>query len=434
MSFGGAYSARGSGGQCVPGALSPGAADRRWKVVHACERARDVLPLVEGQIAAGMRPYIVTPQGAGSAETYLAGHAQDQARALSLLRSWQDVRNWRKSILDCDPETCADVVHAHSFAAGMAAVRSFGCVVYDLDACIEELAISTGQAEAGSWMGRSFRVAEQFVLSRASAVVVHSSLMKQAAIERSAPVDDVFVIPDPLPEIEIAGNGLSQTSFLFERFGLGAEIIAVYAPELFANGSNEIPPAAIAGLRSFSVAAAELPELRCLTSAPPELREKVLKLAGSMSINERLLLVEAADHAELVQSAHVVVASGEAPKDPVLVRQPSHVALEAMQNGAALLAADVPRNREASPYGQGCLWFDPGQIQELSSRITFLGRHSDFRRELGLAGRRFILETRGSTAVGKKYGDVYRHAVSRRRSTGAGPGMASLQPVANWGA
>ncbi|HXA84050.1 MAG TPA: hypothetical protein VNZ47_03175, partial [Candidatus Dormibacteraeota bacterium] len=37
-----------------------------WRVIHACEYARDVLPVVEGQLAVGMRPFIVTPQGAGS--------------------------------------------------------------------------------------------------------------------------------------------------------------------------------------------------------------------------------------------------------------------------------------------------------------------------------------------------------------------------------
>src|SRR6185312_9504792 len=140
--------------------------NKSWRVIHACEYARDVLPVVEGQIAVGMRPFIVTPSGAGSAELYLAGRTQEPPPALSLLRSWQDVRNWRKSILECDPETTADLVHAHSFSSGMAAVRGVNCVVYDLHGCIEELAISAHQCESGSWMARSFRVAEQFILSR----------------------------------------------------------------------------------------------------------------------------------------------------------------------------------------------------------------------------------------------------------------------------
>ena len=146
-------------------------------MIHACEYARDVLPVVEGQVNAGMRPYIVTPQGAGTAELYLAQKNPESAQTLSLLRAWQDVRNWRKSLLECDPENSADVVHAHSFASGMAAVRNFSCVVYDVAACVEELAISAGQCEKGSWMARSFRVAEQFILYHAEAIVVHSSGM-----------------------------------------------------------------------------------------------------------------------------------------------------------------------------------------------------------------------------------------------------------------
>src|ERR1043166_3732657 len=169
-----------------------------WRVIHACEYARDVLPVVEGQVAIGMRPFIVTPQGAGSAELYLSGGNHDQPRSLSLLRSWQDVRNWRKSLLDCAPETTSDIVHAHCFAAGMAAVRNCSCVVYDLNACIEEMAIAARLCEPGSWMGRSFRVAEQFVLSRAAAVIVHSQGMKQAAIERGTPLENIFLVPDPL--------------------------------------------------------------------------------------------------------------------------------------------------------------------------------------------------------------------------------------------
>src|SRR5690349_17775487 len=64
------------------------ARSRAWRVIHACEFARDVLPVVEGQVAAGMKPYIVTPQGAGSAEVYLSRKDLEHSRPLSLLRAW----------------------------------------------------------------------------------------------------------------------------------------------------------------------------------------------------------------------------------------------------------------------------------------------------------------------------------------------------------
>src|SRR6185437_4722563 len=58
---------------------------RAWRVIHACEFARDVLPVVESQVTCGMKPYIVTPQGEGTAELYLSGGRQDQPRSPALL-------------------------------------------------------------------------------------------------------------------------------------------------------------------------------------------------------------------------------------------------------------------------------------------------------------------------------------------------------------
>ena len=213
-----------------------------WRVIHACEYARDVLPVVEGQVAVGMRPFIVTPQGAGTAELYLSGGNQDQPRSLSLLRSWQDVRNWRKSLLDCAPETTSDLVHAHCFAAGMAAVRSCSCVVYDLGACIEEMAISAGLCESGSWMGRSFRVAEQFILSRAAAVIVHSLGLKEAALERGAPPDAVFLVPEPISE-DNEPPALSQDiDFLTRRFGFAPDSVSFFVPQFARDAQEQLSP------------------------------------------------------------------------------------------------------------------------------------------------------------------------------------------------
>ena len=191
----------------------------------------------------GCGPYIVTPQGAGAAELYLSGGNQEKPRTLSLLRSWQDVRNWRKSLLDCAPETTSDLVHAHCFAAGMAAVRSCSCVVYDLGACIEELAISAGLCEPGSWMARSFRVAEQFVLTRAAAVIVHSHGLKEAALERGAPAENIFLVPEPIdaedtPPIFISDRTQqdSDTDFLARRFGLSPDAVSFFVPQFVPDG------------------------------------------------------------------------------------------------------------------------------------------------------------------------------------------------------
>ncbi|HLK08361.1 MAG TPA: glycosyltransferase [Candidatus Angelobacter sp.] len=404
-----------------------------WRVIHACEYARDVLPVVEGQVAVGMRPFIVTPQGAGAAELYLSGGNQDQPRSLSLLRSWQDVRNWRKSLLDCAPETTSDLVHAHCFAAGMAAVRSCSCVVYDLGACIEEMAISAGLCESGSWMGRSFRVAEQFILSRAAAVIVHSLGLKEAALERGAPPDAVFLVPDPISE-DNEPPALSQDfDFLTRRFGFAPDSVSFFVPQFASDVQEQLSPAAVSVLEGFALACNELPQFNLLLEAPESARRAINEHASRLGISQHVALVHQFDVPETMQSAHVVVAMGELPADPVAARQPNETCMKSLWQGKALLAADVPRNRDASPEGRGCLWFEAGNARDLGYRMAFVGRNPEFRAALGAAGRMFIYETRNSSAVGQKYDEAYRFAASRKKSNGVGPNMVRLETAENWG-
>lgn len=416
--------------------LSETSRARAWRVIHACEHARDVLPVVEGQVAAGMRPYIVTPQGAGSAELYLSGRRQDQPRSLSLLRSWQDVRNWRKSILDCDPENSADIVHAHCFAAGMAAVRNIGGVVYDLSACIEELAISAGQCEPESWMGRSFRVAEQFVLSRAAAVIVHSMGMKDAAQERGTPPDSIFLIADPLPfedDVPLPAP-TAHDQFLRSRFGLDTDTVGFLVPQFTAASWTQLRPEQLPVLESFALALKECPRLRLLLEgeATDPMRRAIQQCASGFGIAEAVLVVDAADSAAAWQSTDVVIATGDPPPDALAARRANEICLAALCRGKALLAADLPRNRDVSPDGRGCLWFEHNNSRDLAARLAFLGSNPGFRTALAAAGRFYILEARSSSAIGQKYREAYLHAFSRKRSPGPGAGMASLRPAANW--
>jgi hypothetical protein len=404
-----------------------------WRVIHACEYARDVLPVVEGQVAVGMRPYIVTPQGAGTAELYLSGGNQDLPRTLSLLRSWQDVRNWRKSLLDCAPETSSDLVHAHCFAAGMAAVRSCSCVVYDLGACIEEMAIAAELCESGSWMARSFRVAEQFVLTRAAAVIVHSEGLKQAAIERGALPESIFLVPQPIDVNDEPPTLSVEMDFLTRRFGLLPDAVSFFVPQFAADGAEQLSAAAVSVLEGFALASNELPQFNLLLDAPETARKAINEHAARLGISPHVALVHPLDVPATMQSAHVVVAMGENPADPVIARQPNEICLKSLWQGKTLLAADIPRNRDASPEGRGCLWFEADNPRDLGYRMAFLGRKPEFRAALGAAGRMYIFETRSTAAVGQKYDEAYRYAASRKKSGGVGQNMVRLETAENWG-
>lgn len=398
-----------------------------WRVIHACEYARDVLPVAEGQVAVGMRPYIVTPQGAGAAELYLSGKEPGQPAPLSLLRSWQDVRNWRKSILECEPEASADLVHTHSFAAGMAAVRSCDCVVYDLRDCIDELALAAGECEPASWMGRSFRAAEQFILSRAAAIIVHSLGMKAAAQERGAPRANIFLVPDPLSPDDAIG----VSSAALPKFNFAAQTTVFFVPQLIATRNEKLPQAAMFVLEAFALAARELGDCRLLLEAAAGTRSSLQRQARGMGIAEQVTFVDSATAAAAWQSAHVAVALGDLTRNSISARQPNPICCKALHQGTALLAADLPCNRDASPDGRGCLWFEPSNARDLGCRMAFLASNPDFRAALARTGRAHLLETRNHVAVGRRYGEAYRHATGRRKSRGNGSKLTVFFPAAN---
>jgi hypothetical protein len=108
------------------------------------------------------------------------------------------VRSWRDALVTAEPARF-ELVHAHSFSAGMAAVRNCPVVVYEIAGFVEQLAIAAAEhsngERPGAWLSRSLRVAEQFVIARAGAVVVRSYDDIAGALERGARSDDVFVVP-----------------------------------------------------------------------------------------------------------------------------------------------------------------------------------------------------------------------------------------------
>ncbi len=394
-------------------------------MIHACEYARDVLPVIETQITAGMRPFIVTPQGAGSAELYLSGQQQEKPRPLSLLREWQDVRNWRKSILDCNPEFSSDVVHAHSFAAGMAAVRNCSCVVYDVTAYIEELAIATGQCEPGSWMARSFRVAEQFILARAGAIVVHCRNMAEAAQERGAPKESIFVIPEPLP-LENDETAAFESAFVVgDGRPIGAVAFFMPDPEFQADGALTDATALV--LQSFATAAAQSPDTVLLTIAEGGRREPMEAAARQLSIENRIRFL--ASFAEAWPVSDAVIVTKPSFRNDVERRRPSTTSMEAMLRGRAVIAADTPQARDVSPEGRGCLWYQPNNAADLAARMAFVAQNPSFLSALGESGRKFLQETRSPAVLGRQYEEAYRHAASRRRPGLPGPNaMQQLLP------
>jgi len=373
---------------------------RPWSVMHATEHLRGVLELAEAQRDVGMRPVLVTPQGCGSIELYLRTPQVDDGE-VSLLSTWQEVRQWRKSLADCADATTMDIVHAHCFAAGMSGVRNWPAVVYDLRGCVEH------DADAGQqWLARSLRVAEQFVLTRAQAVVVHWPSLRAAALDRGTAEEHIFVVPDATAVTESTDGDWGRAVGL-PPGAVTFFVTDIHAPDVHSSDFDLL-------LSAFAQVTSEVENAMLLLEGDPASAALRNKLAAA-GITRAVRMVTPQQGAGALHGADVVVTGAPLTTTGPNHAGPNHAGLEAMRAGRALLASDTAANRDLSPEGRGCLWYKPNDARDLAGRASFLARNAGFRRALGQAAQTYLAETRSPEVVARQYDAVYRHAFARRR-------------------
>ncbi|MEO5936797.1 MAG: glycosyltransferase family 4 protein [Terriglobales bacterium] len=393
--------------------------DRAWRVIHACDSIRSVAELVEAQIAAGMRPFVLTGEA--------------PPRPGSLLETWNEVRAWRSYLEGVDAPghpLQSSVVHAHSFPSAMAAVRAGLTTVYDVHACVEDFAVTAGQCAERSWLARSFRTAEEFLLPRAGAVVVHYTLMREACLERGVGEADLFFVPTPLHLPAASGF---DTGWLRRAFDFSADIVTIFARPTAADDETL--------LRAFAQTAAEVPGTRLFIAAGDDQTAPLRRFAHEHAVEELTFFLSREDVGPALAAADIVLAGWPVfPDDSSWGRMHamrtanSGTALAAMAHGRCLLAADCSAHRDLTPQGRGCLWYGSGAMTSdskdkasgLAHRLAFLARNPDFRRALAENARQHLAQTRDPEGIGKQYREVYRHAELRRHHGDDAPGHTPI--------
>ena len=362
---------------------------RAWRVLHACEEAAPVSSLAEGQLCVGMRPQVLAREFWKDPAT---------SSSPSLMNAWHAVRDWRHALNEAESLTSVQIVHAHSFAAAMAAVRGSLPSVYDYRQTLEEVTAGESGAHAGPWMLRSFRVAEQFALSRAGAVVAHSEGMKTIACDGGAAPENVFVVADPL-----AAHALVPDTDWAALHGIDLGYHAVLFALPFMHG---IEPA----LRAFANVLAEVEHALLVFELGDLDRKNLLHMARELDVADNIRCISAAEHQHAMACADLVLVPPNSES-----RRENPAMLCAMAAGKAIVAADVPENRHCSPEGRGVIWFREGDTQHMAQQAAFVARNTDFSRSLGESSRLYIADTRSPLVIGRRYDEVYKHAESRRR-------------------
>jgi glycosyltransferase involved in cell wall biosynthesis len=364
---------------------SPTTRPRKWDVIHACDNARQVADLLDAQATANIRAYVLSrPRPAGD----------------SLLQSWNEVRKWRTQLDGYCGEAPFDsagmVVHAHSFTAGMAAIRGSLPAVYDVSLFIDQ------QSPDRSWLARSFRAAEQFVLAQADAVVVHSEHVKQSCASRGVDAERIFLVPQaaPLMPDQAAADAFRR------RLAIGHEELVVF---------SEVMDSPLAAALLEHRDATGVP-IRVLLSESASAAMALLPQADRLA--QMSVSVSADNHPTAVSASDLILAVSE------------DVLLAAMTFGKPSLTADSAPMRSISPEGAGLVWHRPDDPPDRGRRFSYLLREKPFRESLGAAARRFITEKHSLQRIGKLYEDVYRFAVERKKPDGNNTPTGPLIPVA----
>ena len=375
-----------------------------WKVAHACELAREVLPLIQGQTAAGMRPSLITPGGYTFAPAFHENNTVESALPVSLLETWNHVREWRRLLNESAAETFSEIVHAHSFPAGMAAVRASSSVVYQFKAGVEAQAIAAGHCAENSWLARSFRVAEHFVLTRAATVVVNQNKERLACLEHGVSSANLFLIPEPVDSEWL--ESVPDRRWLEQLGSSTHETVFFLIPSLPGSCWGRLESVR-RWMRVLALLRQEYRDVRFLFLAGSQASSAILKMASACYLTPWIGVLPPETRSQAMSSADVVLCDREQAKRPF--------ALEAMGRGRALLAADVEAHREVSPQGRGCIWFRSGEVADIARRAGFLACNPHFRRALGVTARAHCIATRSAEVIGARYDAVYRQAFSRRK-------------------
>jgi hypothetical protein len=338
------------------------------EVLHLCEDARQIADLLDLQATANIRPYLLTNPRSGSRWWWM--------------RAWSDVREWRKLLGGFQ----IPLVHAHTFASGMAAIRGEAPVVYGLDTFVDHYLTD----DSGKWMDRSFRAAEQFVLAQAEAIIVPTAAMRHAVLSREVEKAKVFWIPDAI------AYGFSEgDEWLRRTFDVPSHELTVFcatANTAVLHAIAECLKGAV-GIRFF--------------------------LRASSLLHSRPMMIPLLDDRDLIpaiRSADIVIAGDE------------DSAVLTMRHGTALLLADTLYLRDLAPQHGGCMWFRTGE--ELSHKLKMLSTEPEVRRKHAEAGRKYILSERSPENITRAYVEAYRYALEHKRSMGMPSDLSgSLVPV-----
>lgn len=349
----------------IVNALTPGGAEQT-----VCGLARHAHAR-----GAAVRVLVLARRGELADELTAAGIAVVEARFTQWWRVWR-----LAAVVRCLREFKPDIVHAHLFAAELAAVAAARLANYR-----GRLIVS--KYENGYWMGARHRLAERlFTVPRADRVICDSAT---------------------LPPL-LAARGFARGRCAVVYPLVAEEFAAVAAPAI-TDGFTVLLPArldAVKGHDTLIAATAllrrdELPGLRVRFAGDGPMREALATAVTAAGVAERVTFAGSRrDMPEQLRLAAVVALPSWAETTPLAL-------LEAMAAGRAIVATNLPGICEILANEREALLVPPGDAPALAAALRRLHDDPALRLALGERARARYLRDFSAAAQLQKMDEIY---------------------------
>jgi len=304
-----------------------------------------------------------------------------------------------------------DVLHAHSPSLnGVAALRAGKIhgipVVYEVRAIWEDAAVNHGTSREGGLRYRLSRLLESFTLRRADAVTTICNGLRDEIVARGVPEEKVAVVPNAVNLDRFPGRR-QPDPVLVRRFKPDGKPLIGFIGSFYAYEGLSLLLDAVHLLKEKPLA------LRALLVGGGPQEKELKEKASRLNIEDKVLFVGRVNHDEARRYYDVMDILAYPRLSMRLTELVTPLKpLEAMAQGALVVASDVGGHRELIHDGETGVLFEAGSVESLVAATSRLLEEPASWARYRRKAREFVERERNWAAIVERYREVYRAAAA----------------------
>lgn len=315
----------------------------------------------------------------------------------------QCVRALRRKAREMVIRERPDVIHAHSPCLNGLAVLGLGVpVVYEVRACWEDAAVSSGTTAEGSIRYRASRALETFVARQADHLVVICQGLADEFSRRGIPAAKISMIGNAVNPVRLPKVNAARATALRKRLGLkGRRIIGFFGSFYDYEGLELLVRALPAVLESE-------PDACLMLAGGGEAETRLRSCAASLHLENAVRFLGRIPHDDIGDcygAADVMVFPRlkQTLTDMVTPLKP----LEANYLGVPVVASDVGGHLELIRNGDTGLLFPAGDAQALANALVRVLAEPTLAERLVRGGQELVRSERLWSHMAERYAAIY---------------------------